>query len=63
MAAMLPMSVLFHIHQVVAALKMSSETKEYPKKLRHFFVLSATINKGTKATKMRKQNGDIGQAP
>jgi len=27
-AAMLPTSVLFHIHQVEAALKMSSERKE-----------------------------------
>ena len=62
-AAILPTSVLFHIHQVVAALKMSSERKEYPKKLRRLVVLSATISSGTKAMNMRKQNCDTGHAP
>lgn len=63
MAAILPTSVLFHIHQVVAALKTSRETKEYPKKLRRLFVLSATISSGTNAKNIKKQNGDTGQEP
>ena len=63
MAAILPTSVLFHIHHVVAALNRSRERKEYPKKLSRLVVLSATISSGTKAIKSKKQKGDTGHAP
>jgi hypothetical protein len=60
MAAILPTSVLFQIHQVVDAFQMINVMKEKPKNLFLFCVLSATNNKGINAMKIKNVSGDTG---
>lgn len=61
-AAMLPISVEFQIHQVVQAFQIRRATKQYQKKLDFFWILSAINNKGTNPKNMRKVKGDTGHA-
>ena len=61
-AATLPISVEFQIHQVVQAFQISRARKLYQKKLDFFCILSAINNKGTNPKNMRKVKGDTGQA-
>ena len=60
-AATAPTSVEFQIHQVVMAFQVSSVIKAYTKKLLRCCTISARYNKGRKAIKIRKVNGDTGQ--
>jgi hypothetical protein len=62
MAAMLPISVEFQIHQVVLAFQISMAKKLCQKKADFFSIPSATKSKGINPKKMKKVKGDIGQA-
>jgi hypothetical protein len=62
MAAILPISVEFQIHQVVLAFQMSMAKKLCQKKADFLSKLLATKSKGINPKKMRKVKGDIGQA-
>jgi hypothetical protein len=62
MAAILPISVEFQIHQVVLAFQISSARKLYQKKLDFFWILSAINNRGTNPKNMRNVKGDTGHA-
>jgi hypothetical protein len=60
-AAIVPTSVLFQIHQVVKVFHINKATNEYRKKEILLVTLSATINKGTHAKKIRKVKDEAGQ--
>ena len=62
MAAMDPISVEFHIHQVVNTFQTSVVKNVYQKKDIFFDVLSATISNGTHAMNITKVSGETGQA-
>lgn len=62
MAATLPISVEFQIHQVVLAFQINSAIKLYQKKLVFFSIPSAIKRSGTNPKKIRKVKGDTGQA-
>jgi hypothetical protein len=62
MAAILPMSVEFQIHQVVLAFQISILKKICQKKADFFCSPSAINSKGVNPKKIRKVNGDTGQA-
>ena len=61
-AATLPISVEFQIHQVVLAFQMSKAIKLYQKKRDFFSILSAINNNGTNPKNMRNVKGDSGHA-
>ena len=58
MAAILPTSVLFHIHQVVAAFHINKVIKAWKKKWFLFCNASATINNGINAKKISTVSKD-----
>ena len=60
-AATAPMSVEFHIHQVVDTFQMSMPIKTYPKNVPDFLTSSDKIINGTKAMQISKVNCAIGQ--
>jgi glutamate racemase len=60
-AAIVPTSVLFQIHQVVKVFQINKATNEYRKKEILLVTLSATINKGTHAKKIKKVKDEAGQ--
>lgn len=60
-AAMLPNSVEFQIHQVVPTFQINKLKKANPIKVLIFVVECATQSKGTNAKKMQKVKGDTGQ--
>jgi len=62
MAAILPISVEFQIHQVVQAFQIKCARKLYQKKWDFFKPLSAINSKGTNPKKIKKVKGDTGQA-
>ena len=62
MAAIVPTSVEFHIHQVVPVFHTNKPQKDRPKKPAAVLVFSAAINSGTNATKIKGINGDTGHA-
>lgn len=62
MAAMVPISVEFHIHQVVPLFQISNARKERPKKPEALRARSAAISKGIHAIKIKGSNGDTGHA-
>ena len=60
-AAIVPTSVLFQIHQVVKVFHINKATNEYRKKEILLVALSATINNGTHAKKIKKVKDEAGQ--
>ncbi len=62
MAAILPMSVEFQIHQVVLAFQINKVKKLCQKNVDFFCRPSATNSKGVNPKKIRKVKGDTGQA-
>ena len=62
MAATLPTSVEFHIHQVVKAFQTSIAIKEYRKNLFLLVTTDAIKSSGIKPAKIKKVSGDTGQA-
>lgn len=61
MAAILPTSVEFHNHQVVAAFHIKIVKNAYKKKSFLLVVTSAINSKGSHAIKMKKVKGETGQ--
>jgi hypothetical protein len=62
MAAMLPISVEFQIHQVVLAFHINKVKKLCQKNVDFFCRPSATNSKGVNPKKIRNVKGDTGQA-
>jgi hypothetical protein len=62
MAATLPISVEFQIHQVVLAFQINKARKQCQKKFDFFSITSAIKRRGTNPKKMRKVRGDTGHA-
>lgn len=62
MAAMVPTSVEFHIHQVVPVFQISVVRNVQPKKRAAVIFLSATINNGIQAMNINGINEEAGHA-
>jgi hypothetical protein len=63
MAATLPISVEFQIHQVVLAFQISMAKKQCQKKVDFFCWASAINSKGVNPKKIKKVKGETGHAP
>jgi hypothetical protein len=61
-AAMVPISVEFHIHQVVPVFQINVVRNVHPKKREAVISLSATINNGIQAIKINGIKEDAGHA-
>jgi hypothetical protein len=62
MAAILPISVLFQIHQVVDPFQVRRAKNTSQKKCDFLLLFSAKYNRGQNAIKTRKNRGDTGHA-
>jgi hypothetical protein len=62
MAAILPTSVEFHIHQVLPIFQIKIAAKQYQKKCIFLVLFSAIKNSGQIAIKIKKLSGETGQA-
>ena len=61
-AAILPTSVLFQIHQVVVAFQINRAIKQCKKNVFLFVTVSATNNNGTNPKNSKQVKEEVGQA-